>query len=627
MKYTQFVADARSTRLWSMLIFFLSFFAWAVANAQITPLGDSYTNTSDPHTNYGAATLLDVNGATQITYIQFNLGSIPATASVSQATLKLYVNSVTAAGSFNVDYVSGAWSEAAIDASNAPPLGTAIASNVSVIAADKNQYILVDVTSAVQAWLSGSETNNGLALVANSSFNATFDSKENTTTSHPAELDVAFAGGDGTITGVETGSGSGLTGGGTSGTLNLSLTNGCAANQVLQWNGSAWACAAVGTGTITGVTAGTDLTGGGTSGNVTLNLNTSALNSTYAQLNAANSFTGNQTVNGGINAGAITATSSTSGGTGVLANAGSSTGSNGVIASGATGVASNATVSGGIALYGNSSGSGAYGVYADAGNGTGSNGVVGFGATGVAGNSTITGSYGTYGNGSYGVWGDTNGTGANIGVTGTAGAGGIGVDAYNSSTGDALFAYNQSGGYAAFFDGNVDVDGTLSKAGGSFKIDHPLDPANKYLYHSFVESPDMMNIYNGTVTTDAEGNATVQMPDWFEALNRDFRYQLTVIGQFSQAYVSSELANHEFSIKSDKPNVKISWQVTGVRQDAWANAHRIPVEVDKAEERGYYMHPELFGAPEERGIAAHRHPASMKPPTRPQFAQAHAPKR
>jgi hypothetical protein len=277
------------TRLLSLLGLFV--FLWSTAFAQITPLGDAYTNTADPTTNYGAKTLLDVDGASQITYIQFNLASIPSGASVSQATLKLYVSSVTKAGSFNVDYINAAWSEGTIDSSNAPPLGAAIASNVSVTTADKNQYILVNVTSAVQAWLNGSETNNGLALVANSTFNATFDSKENTTTSHPAELDIAFAGGDGTITGVTTASGSGLTGGGTSGTLNLSLTGACASKQVLQWNGSEWACSSAGTGTITGVTAGTDLTGGGTSGNVTLNLNTTNV----PLLGANNVFTGNNT--------------------------------------------------------------------------------------------------------------------------------------------------------------------------------------------------------------------------------------------------------------------------------------------------------------------------------------------
>jgi len=285
----------------------LTLFVCATAYAQLTPAGDAYTNTASSTTNYGAKTLLDVDDTTQVTYIQFNLASVPTTASISQATLKLYVNTVTTAGSFNVDYVNGAWAESTIDASNAPALGTTIASGVAITTADKNQYILINVTSAVQAWLSGSEANNGIALVANGSFNATFDSKENTTTSHPPELDIAFAGGDGTITGVTTSSGSGLTGGGTSGTLSLALTNACAANQVLQWNGTSWICAAVGTGTITGVTAGTDLTGGGTSGNVTLNLNTANV----PQLNTANTFTGNQTVKGNVAAtGAISAATS-----------------------------------------------------------------------------------------------------------------------------------------------------------------------------------------------------------------------------------------------------------------------------------------------------------------------------
>jgi len=184
---------------------------------------------------------------------------------------------------------------------------------------------------------------------------------------------------------------------------------------------------------------------------------------------------------------------------------------------------------------------------------------------------------------------------------------GSGVAAINTTNGDGLFAQS-NGGFAAFFLGNVDVDGTLSKAGGSFKIDHPLDPANKYLLHSFVESPDMMNVYNGNVITDGQGRAVVQMPDWFEALNRDFRYQLTVIGQFAQAMVANKMSNHTFTIQTDKPNVEVSWQVTGIRHDAWADANRIPVEQMKGDkERGLYLHPELFGAPAEKSIVASRH--------------------
>ncbi|MGB6692496.1 MAG: hypothetical protein WBE76_32030 [Terracidiphilus sp.] len=115
----------------------------------------------------------------------------------------------------------------------------------------------------------------------------------------------------------------------------------------------------------------------------------------------------------------------------------------------------------------------------------------------------------------------------------------------------------------------------------------------------------MMNVYNGNVVTDKHGVATVVLPDYFEALNRDFRYQLTVIGQFAQAIVAAKIANNKFVIRTNKPKVEVSRQVTGIRQDAYANANRIPVEEDKpAAERGYYLHPEAFGQPDSKSIAA-----------------------
>lgn len=123
----------------------------------------------------------------------------------------------------------------------------------------------------------------------------------------------------------------------------------------------------------------------------------------------------------------------------------------------------------------------------------------------------------------------------------------------------------------------------------------------------------MMNVYNGNTVTDAHGTAIVQLPDWFEVLNRDFRYQLTVIGQFAQAIVASEIAGNQFTIRTDKPNVKVSWQVTGIRQDAWANARRIPVEEDKTEKiRGHYLHPELYNQPEEKSVEWPEHPDIMR---------------
>ncbi|MDB6111658.1 MAG: hypothetical protein JWR69_3408 [Pedosphaera sp.] len=152
--------------------------------------------------------------------------------------------------------------------------------------------------------------------------------------------------------------------------------------------------------------------------------------------------------------------------------------------------------------------------------------------------------------------------------------------------------------------GSASISGNLTKGSGSFKIDHPLDPANKFLYHSFVESPDMMNIYNGNIALDAIGEAVVELPEWFESLNKDFRYQLTAIGAPGpNLYIAEEIAGNHFKIAGGQPGTKVSWQVTGVRQDAFANAHRIRVEEDKTgSERGSYLHPELFGAPNEKRI-------------------------
>jgi YVTN family beta-propeller protein len=165
------------------------------AYGQITPNSDAYTNSAYPNANFGAAGLLDVNSASQTAYIQFDLSSIPSgytSADIAQATLKLYVNGVTTAGSFNVDYVNGKWAENTITAGLAPALGSTIAGSIPLTTAAKNQYILINVTAAVQAWLSGSEPNDGIALVGNSPLSASFDSKENTGTGHPAELDIVF---------------------------------------------------------------------------------------------------------------------------------------------------------------------------------------------------------------------------------------------------------------------------------------------------------------------------------------------------------------------------------------------------------------------------------------------------
>jgi hypothetical protein len=175
---------------------------------------------------------------------------------------------------------------------------------------------------------------------------------------------------------------------------------------------------------------------------------------------------------------------------------------------------------------------------------------------------------------------------------------------YIDGAGDDGVYVKNTVGLAGEFHGAVYVGGLLTKAGGGFKIDHPLAPDSKYLNHSFVESPDMMNVYNGNVTTDDDGYATVGLPDYFEALNKDYRYQLTVIGTFAQAIIAQEIEDDQFVIQTDQPNVKVSWQVTGIRHDPWAEANQIPVEEDKpSEEQDTYLHPEVYGMPETRGLA------------------------
>jgi hypothetical protein len=157
-----------------------------------------------------------------------------------------------------------------------------------------------------------------------------------------------------------------------------------------------------------------------------------------------------------------------------------------------------------------------------------------------------------------------------------------------------------------YFEGNVHVAGLINKSACSFKIDHPRDPENKYLSHSVVESPDMMNIYNGNVTLDENGQGVVQLPEYFEALNCDFRYQLTPIGAPGpNLYIAKEISDNRFKIAGGKRGMKVSWQVTGVRQDLYAQMHRIAVEEDKPiEARGSYLHPELYGYGEEKTIEA-----------------------
>jgi hypothetical protein len=220
--------------------------------------------------------------------------------------------------------------------------------------------------------------------------------------------------------------------------------------------------------------------------------------------------------------------------------------------------------------------------------------------------------------------GVSGGSNSGRGVTGYSSSG-FGVYA-ESRDGYGLYCASTGAGgnYAAYLDGKVYIKGPLEKPTGQFRIDHPLDPANKYLSHSFVESPDMKNVYDGVVVLDDKGEADIELPDWFGALNKDFRYQLTPIGASApNLHIAEEISDgvttisysnsrsnknknssSRFKVAGGISGMKVSWQVTGIRKDPYANAHRIPVEEDKpAKERGYYLYPELYGQPEEKGIS------------------------
>lgn len=460
--------------------------------------------------------------------------------------------------------------------------------------------------------------------------------------------------GSGTITAVS--AGSGLSGGGTSGNVTLSAdtnfvqqrVNGtCASGSAVRTiaaDGTV-TCQNTGSGTITSINAGNGLTGGGTSGAINLSIVdplilVSGQDQTLYLSNFNESGTG--LVANGVHVG-VQASSSGSDSLAVFglasAASGSTVGVYGQAASdGGAGLEGYATSTTGLTygVVGETRSSTGYGVYGHGGNfavygftqvaaGTGVRGQVtdanGYGVSGI--NPTGTGVYGISGSGNgvlgYGAPGVRGVSPSGNGVEGQfTGSSVYGTSEYYGVQGfssNSIGVYGKSNtGYAGYFTGNVSVVGTLSKSANSFKIDHPLDPANKYLYHSFVESPDMKNIYDGVATLGASGEAWVELPTYFEALNRDFRYQLTAHDAPAPSlHVAARIEGNRFKLAGGQAGQQVSWQVTGTRKDAYAETNRIVPEVDKsANERGKYLHPALFGQPESKAVMAAPPPASLK---------------
>jgi hypothetical protein len=242
------------------------------------------------------------------------------------------------------------------------------------------------------------------------------------------------------------------------------------------------------------------------------------------------------------------------------------------------------------------------------GTSTSGDGVSGISGTlvGVRGRSTsFTGVSGTSTSGTGASGTSTSGTG--VSGTSTSGAGasgtstsGIGLSG-TSTTGTGVFGRGPFFSFrAGVFNGGITVFNGLKL----FKIDHPLDPENRYLLHTCVESSEMKNVYDGVARLNEDGSVWVELPQWFEALNGDFRYQLTAVGGPAPGlHVAEELSENRFKIAGGQEGMKVCWQVTGSRKDPAAAAHRFEVEQEKdEEERGRYLEPSLYDAPEEQRV-------------------------
>lgn len=215
------------------------------------------------------------------------------------------------------------------------------------------------------------------------------------------------------------------------------------------------------------------------------------------------------------------------------------------------------------------------------------------------------------------IWGQSNGVRGIVGLSNLANNNSIGatgqyigggnIDAIgvfglaNSNTGFGFGVVGQASWRAIFANGNFAASGTKA-----FQIDHPQDPGNKFLLHYSVESPEVLNIYRGTIVLDAYGNRDVELPSYFESININYSYQLTAIGiAMPELHISKELQNGIFRISGGVPGKKVSWIVIAQRHDEWIKHHPESEVVElekKPHERGKFLHPELNGETNEKSL-------------------------
>ncbi|MCB2229658.1 hypothetical protein KQH82_03010 [bacterium] len=417
--------------------------------------------------------------------------------------------------------------------------------------------------------------------------------------------------------------------------------NGAADGQIMKWSSSAsrWQLATddIGSGgDITGVTAGSGLSGGGTSGTVTVavatggitsthiangaiadtdisgtaSISTSKISGTAVNLSSVQTITANKTFDGTVyfgdstlrvsNGGIVAGTTNTFPDLYLLnlrrryQTAAARYGIYSAIENASTGAQTGvyasaiATTPGqggevyGLVAYGQSDNSLRYGIQC-----TGLSLTPNYPA-GVSMGIRANAYYGQY---TYGVFGYAADGFNEYGVYGT--------------TGKSL------GGFGVYSYGDLFATGTNTKGGGGYKIDHPDDPEHLYLSHSDVSSPEAKNVYDGVVELDGNGEATVELPRYFESLNESFRYQLTAIGvSMPNLYVARKISDNRFTIAGGEPFAEVSWLVTGIRRDAFAKATRTDVESAKqTDKQGRYLQPEAYGLGLERAVDFENHQA------------------
>ena len=195
-------------------------------------------------------------------------------------------------------------------------------------------------------------------------------------------------------------------------------------------------------------------------------------------------------------------------------------------------------------------------------------------------------------------------TGATYGVMGeSSSAAGMGVQGIaRATTGVNYGVYGVSSspdGFGVYAQGDMGASGLKS-----FRIDHPLRPETHYLLHYCTEAPEPLNAYSGVAALDARGEAWIELPDYFDAINRDPRYTLTPIGApMPNLHVAVEVQGNRFKIAGGAPGKRVSWRVEAVRNDPYVQRRGFQAEREKPREHiGKYLHPELYGQPKERAI-------------------------